>query len=322
MQVAAELLFNERTDALEIAAFLATLASKGETADEVAALASVMASHAIRPQFPDRPYMDNCGTGGDGSNSFNISTAAAFVLAASGVPVAKHGNRKISSAAGSHDVLEELGVRNDLSLEETELMMNQTGIAFLFAPNVHPKMKRIGGIRRQIGSPTIFNLVGPLTNPVPLHAQYTGINRKEFVMEYASVLSMLGRKRAVVVSGAGGLDEATLAGRNTLVLADCGDLIPFTLTAEDVGLTSASLSEIKGGDATMNASIIRSIFEGVRGPRFDTVVLNASIGLFTDGMVKTFQEEFVLLKIAFFQGGRKGNWKRQLRFVHSLRIRR
>lgn len=305
MEGAAGLLFNDGTDDKEIATFLKFLAQKGETADEVAALASVMSVNAIRPEFPRGSYIDNCGTGGDGSNSFNISTASAFVMAASGVRVAKHGNRKISSAAGSHDVLEELGVRNDLTLMETTAMMEQCGIAFLFAPNVHPKMKRIGAIRKQIGSPTIFNLVGPLTNPIPLHAQYTGINRKEFVMEYASVLNMLGRKRAVVVAGAGGPDEATLAGRNTLVLADRGDLIPFTLTAEDVGLQPAGLKAIRGGDATCNANIIRSIMEGQRGPQFDTVALNAGIGLFTEGIVRTVQEGVRLAEDSILTGRAK-----------------
>lgn len=305
MQEAATLLFDERTEAGEISKLLIALAEKGETADEVAALASVMETYALRPEFPDRSYLDNCGTGGDGCNSFNISTASAFVMAATGVHVAKHGNRKVSSASGSHDVLEELGIHNDLTIAETEEMMERVGIAFLFAPNVHPKMKRIGEVRRQIGTPTIFNLVGPLTNPVSLTAQYTGINRKEFVMEYAAVLSMLGRKRAVVVSGAGGPDEATLAGRNTLVLADNGDLIPFTLTPEDVGLMPADLAAIRGGDAAHNAAIIRSIFNGLRGPQFDTVALNAGIGLFTEGAVKTVKEGVRMAEESILSGKAK-----------------
>ena len=260
------------------------------------------------------PYLDNCGTGGDGSNSFNISTASAFVIAAAGVRVAKHGNRKISSHAGSHDVLEELGIRNNLTLKEVRKMMDQTGMAFLYAPNMHPAMKRIGGIRRRIGLPTIFNLVGPLTNPVPLHAQYTGIHRKEFVMEYASVLSRLGRKRAVVVSGAGGLDEATLAGRNTFVLADHGDLIPFTLTAEEVGLTAASLESIKGGDATRNAEIIRAVMNGTRGPQFDTVVFNSGIGLFAEGLVQSVPEGVRLAEACILSGKAKGKLNEVVEF--------
>ncbi|WJY26939.1 anthranilate phosphoribosyltransferase [Sporosarcina trichiuri] len=290
MEQAAEELFREETETAEIIEFLKALAQKGETASEVAALASVMNRHAIRPDLPGTPCFDNCGTGGDGSGSFNISTASAFVLAAAGVRVAKHGNRKVSSRAGSFDVLEALGIPNDLSIAETEGMMEETGMAFLFAQAYHPKLKRIGEIRRQIGSPTVFNLVGPLANPTTLSSQYTGISRKEFVMDYAAVLSMAGRERAVVVCGAGGLDEASLAGRNTLVLADRGDLIPFSLTPEDAGLARAGLEEVKGGDAAENAGIIRSVLEGKQGPKLDIVLLNAGIGLFAQGAVPTVRE--------------------------------
>lgn len=322
MEEASKRMFDERTPEADIVEFLTLLAAKGESADEVTALASVMSSNAIQPNLPAGSYLDNCGTGGDGSNSFNISTASAFVIAAAGVRVAKHGNRKISSNAGSHDVLEELGIRNDLSLKEMSVMMEQTGMTFLFAPNVHPKMKRIGEIRRRIGRPTIFNLVGPLTNPVALHAQYTGINRKEFVMEYASVLSRLGRTRAIVVSGAGGLDEATLAGRNTFVLADHGDLIPFTITAEEVGLKSASLESIKGGDAARNAEIIRSIMDGERGPQFDTVVFNSGIGLFAEGVVQSVTEGVRLAEKCILSGKakRKLNEVSEFCLQHSNKV--
>lgn len=290
MTLAAKLLFDEQTPKEEITQFLLALSKKGETAHEVAALASVMRSFAIDVYVPEGFYMDNCGTGGDGVNSFNISTTAAFVLAGAGVSIAKHGNRKISSAAGSHDVLDALGIHTNFTPKEMSELLRQEGIAFLFAPNIHPKMKRIGEVRREIGKPTIFNLVGPLTNPLTLHTQFTGINRPDFIMEYASVLQMLGRERAIVVSGAGGMDEASLAGQNAFVLLDKGDLIPFTLTAEDVGLAHAELSEIRGGDAVENAKIIRSILGGERGPRFDTVVFNAGIGLFACGKAGTIQE--------------------------------
>ncbi len=290
MLEAAKRIFDERTDSQEIIDFLVALSRKGETAQEVAALANVMKSYAVQLDVPEGVYMDNCGTGGDGSNSFNISTASAFVLAGTGVAVAKHGNRKISSAAGSSDVLEALGIHADFSEEETMAMLDQEGITFLFAQKVHPKMKRIGVIRQQIGKPTIFNLVGPLTNPLPLKTQFTGINRPDFVMDYATVLRMLGRERAIVVSGAGGMDEASLAGQNTFVLLDKGDLIPFSLTADEVGLDHAPASAIRGGDAKENAAIIRSIFQGKRGPHFDTVAFNAGIGLFANGHVTTIQE--------------------------------
>jgi len=290
MEEAAYLLFLEETASSEIIAFLKGLSQKGETAQEIAALAFVMRSFAIKVSAPKEAFMDNCGTGGDGSDSFNISTASAFVLAGAGAKVAKHGNRKVSSAAGSSDVLEALGISLDNSPEEIAELLEKEGLAFIYAPNLHPKMKRVGAIRQQIGKPTIFNLVGPLTNPVPLTTQFTGISRPDFAMEYASVLGMLGMKRGIVVSGAGGMDEASLAGANSFVLLDKGDLIPFTLTADDVGLEAAPASAVRGGDAQENAGIIHELLNGKRGPHFDTVVFNAGIALFSAGLVETIQE--------------------------------
>lgn len=290
MVEASKQMFTEETDSQQIAQFLVAMSKKGETAQEVAALAKVMHSFAISLEAPVGNYMDNCGTGGDGVNSFNISTTSAFVIAGAGASIAKHGNRKISSAAGSQDVLDVLGIHTRFRPEDMMNLLQQEGIAFLFAPNVHPKMKRIGMIRQQIGKPTIFNLVGPLTNPLALTTQFTGINRPDFIMEYAAVLRMLGRQRAIVVSGAGGMDEASLAGQNEFVLLDHGDLIPFSLTAEDVGLTSAPLSAIRGGTPEENAQTIHAILQGERGPRFDTVVLNAGIGLFANGLAPSIRE--------------------------------
>ena len=290
MEEAANCLFREETASSEIIDFLTALSQKGETAQEIAALVFVMRSFAIQVDATGEAFMDNCGTGGDGSDSFNISTASAFVLAGAGAKVAKHGNRKVSSEAGSSDVLEALKISLDNSPEEIADLLEQEGLAFIYAPNLHPKMKRIGAIRRQIGKPTIFNLVGPLTNPVPLTTQFTGISRPDFAMEYASVLGMLGMKRGIVVSGAGGMDEASLAGPNSFVLLDKGDLIPFTLTADDVGLEYAPASAVRGGNAKDNAEIILELLNGKRGPHFDTVVFNAGIGLFSSGLVETIQE--------------------------------
>ncbi|MDN4606681.1 anthranilate phosphoribosyltransferase [Sporosarcina highlanderae] len=290
MVEAANRMFANNAEVEEIAEFLVALSKKGETAREVAALASVMKKHAISLDVPEARYLDNCGTGGDGSNSFNISTTSAFVLAGAGAKVAKHGNRKISSAAGSHDVLDALGIPSHFAPGDMSKMLEKEGMAFIFAPIVHPKMKKIGEARQKIGKPTIFNLVGPLTNPVPLETQFTGINRPDFLMEYASVLRMLGRERAIVVSGAGGMDEASLAGQNSFVLMDKGDLIPFTLTAEDVGLEYAPLSAIRGGSAKENAGMIRDVLKGKRGAKFDTVVFNTGIGLFANGMAESINE--------------------------------
>lgn len=290
MIIASKLMFGEDTEVQHIVDFLRTLSKKGETSIEVAALATVMKSFAIHLNEPDGDYMDNCGTGGDGMNSFNISTTSAFVLAGAGATIAKHGNRKISSSAGSSDVLEALGIHTSISPEASIELLKQEGLTFLYAPNVHPKLKKIGIARKIIGKPTIFNLVGPLTNPIKLQTQYTGINRSDFTMEYAEVLRILGRKRAIVVCGAGGMDEASLAGVNQLVLVDNGDLIPFKLTPNDVGLASAPISAVRGGDGHINAEILRNVLQGEASAYLDTVLFNSGIGLFASGIVSSIQE--------------------------------
>ncbi|MDM5249471.1 MULTISPECIES: anthranilate phosphoribosyltransferase [unclassified Lysinibacillus] len=302
MLQAAKWMFQDDTPKEDIASFLQVLSVKGETAHEVAALATIMRSFALDVPAKKGIYMDNCGTGGDGLNTFNISTACAFVLAGAGVKMAKHGNRKISSASGSSDVLEALGIHTNISIEQTVDLLEKEGIAFLYAPNVHPKLKRIGEVRRALGKPTIFNLVGPLTNPVPLSTQFTGINRPNFVMEYASVLQMLGRERAMVVSGPLGLDEASLAGQNTFVLVDKGDLIPFSLTAEEAGLSYAPIEAIRGGNADENAAIMRKLLAGEQSAYFDTVLLNVGIGLFSYGIAETVKEGVEMAKDSIFSG--------------------
>lgn len=302
MLQASELMFNEKTDLQQIMDFLIALSQKGETANEVAALATVMKSFALKLNEPAGNYMDNCGTGGDGLNSFNISTTSAFVLAGAGASIVKHGNRKISSAAGSSDVLEALGIASNIDTDACIDLLAREGLTFLYAPNVHPKLKRIGQVRQQIGKPTIFNLIGPLTNPVKLTCQYTGINRPNFTMEYAKVLQMLGRERAIVVCGANGMDEASLDGKNSFVLIDKGDLIPFTLTAEDVGLTIAPLAAIRGGNAEDNAEIVRAVLKGERSPFLDTVLFNAGVGLFANGMVSNIPEGVKLATDSILSG--------------------
>ncbi|AMO32717.1 anthranilate phosphoribosyltransferase [Lysinibacillus sphaericus] len=298
----AQWLFQDDTPKDEIAGFLTALSIKGETAHEVAALATIMRSFASNVPVKEGRYMDNCGTGGDGLHTFNISTASAFVLAGAGVKIAKHGNRKISSSSGSSDVLEALGIHTEMTIPQTVELLEKEGVSFLYAPNVHPKLRRIGEVRRSLGRPTIFNLVGPLTNPVALSTQFTGINRPQFVMEYASVLQMLGRERAIVVSGPQGLDEASLAGQNTLVLLDKGDLIPFSLTAEDVGLRSAPLEAIRGGNADENAVIMKNLLAGEQSAYLDTVLINAGIGLFAHGQAETIKEGVAMAKDSIGSG--------------------
>lgn len=299
---AAQLVFTETTPKEDIKNFLLALSAKGETAQELAGLATVMRSHAVEVDVPEGIYIDNCGTGGDGLKTFNISTTAAFVMAGAGLRVAKHGNRKVSSLSGSSDILEALGIGLLNSVEETAALLQQEGIAFLHAPNMHPKLKRIGEIRQDIGKPTIFNLAGPLTNPVPLKTQFVGINRPSFTTDYAEVLHLLGRKRAVVVSGSQGLDEASLDGENTFVLLDHGDILPFKLRAEDVGLTPQPLSAIRGGDAQENAEILKALLQGKQSAYFDTVILNAGIGMFAYGLADTMKGGIEIAKDSIFSG--------------------
>lgn len=302
MMDASNFVFNDSTPKEEIALFLLALKEKGETSQEVAGLASVMRSHAIEVHVPEGIYIDNCGTGGDGLQSFNISTTSAFVMAGAGLLVAKHGNRKISSLSGSSDVLEALGIGLLSSMDQTKQLLQKEGIAFLHAPNIHPKLARISEVRKEIGKPTIFNMVGPLTNPVPLQTQFVGINRPDFTTDYAEVLHLLGRKRAVVVSGTRGMDEASLEGENTFVLLDHGDILPFKLRAEDVGLTPQPLSAIRGGNAFENAEILRQLLQGKQSAYFDTVILNAGIGFFAYGLAETMKEGIEMAKESIFSG--------------------
>lgn len=316
---ASRLMFSDTTELQQIAGFLIALSKKGETANEVAALATVMKSFALKLNEPIGNYMDNCGTGGDGLKSFNISTTSAFVLAGAGASIAKHGNRKITSEAGSSDVLEALGIDTNIPADASMDLLAREGLTFLYAPSVHPRLKRIGQVRKEIGKPTIFNLIGPLTNPIELATQYTGINRPDFTMEYATVLQMLGRERAIVVSGALGMDEASLAGKNSFVLVDKGDLIPFTLTPEDVGLKAAPVSAIRGGNALENAEIIRSVLQGERSPFFDTVIFNAGVGFYANAMVGTIQEGVKLAADSILSGKALTKLEAVISFSNNVR---
>jgi len=290
MREATGKMFSEDIDDTEVAEFLTALTKKGETTEEITALVEVLRENAVQIPVSSSLVFDNCGTGGDGSQSFNISTTSAFVLAGAGLKIAKHGNRSISSRTGSADVLENLGIALDFQPSEVDELLQQTNIAFLYAPHVHPRMKRIQVIRKSLGKPTIFNMIGPLTNPVSLTSQLVGVYQQEKLMDLAAVLHRLGRKRAVVLTGADGMDEASLAGDNRLVLLDKGELIPFTLNSKEVGLSSAPIEAIRGGDAKVNAAILKRVLNGESSPYLDTVLLNSGIGLFAAGVASTIQE--------------------------------
>lgn len=274
----------------EIAAFLTALRIKGETANEIAGIVQVIRAQSELSSIQLPNVMDNCGTGGDRSNSFNISTTTAFVLAGADVTIAKHGNRSISSKTGSADVLEHLGVSLTFSKEDTEEMLQENNIAFLFAPHVHAKLRPFMKIRQELGLPTIFNLIGPLTNPIELESQLMGVYKRDKLETIAKSLHQLGRKRALVVNGAGHMDEASLAGENHLVLLDEGKITSFTLHPNEVGLPTYDNKAIQGGNAEENAKILLSVLRNEASPYLDTVLLNAALGLFANGKAASIQD--------------------------------
>jgi anthranilate phosphoribosyltransferase len=285
-----QMLQDDQISDSEIAAFLVALKTKGETIEEIAGFVRAIRKNTIgfRRSYPN--VIDNCGTGGDGSSSFNVSTTSAFVIAGSGITVAKHGNRSVSSKTGSADVLEQLGVELSLPPQLTEDLLEDLGIAFLFAPHVHPRLKKVMKVRRELQIPTIFNFIGPLTNPVELETQLLGIYRRDYLEIFAEVLKKLGRKRALVLNGAGQLDEASLAGENHLILLEEGNLKKIILHPEDVGLAPTPNIAIKGGDSKRNAEILVQVLNGDQGAFRDTVLLNAGLAIYTAGVVETIKE--------------------------------
>ncbi|ALC90240.1 anthranilate phosphoribosyltransferase [Bacillus sp. FJAT-18017] len=295
MKMAVGRMLNEEAEESEIAAFLMALKMKGETPAEVAGMANAMRENSV--SFGKvNGAIDNCGTGGDGAQTFNVSSTSAFVLAGAGVKVAKHGNRSVSSKTGSADVLEFLGINLNLSAAESLSLLEDIGITFLYAPNVHPKLKRIMTVRKQLKIPTAFNLIGPLANPVDLDYQLVGVYRSDFVPLFAETLKRLGRKRAVVVNGAGSLDEASLAGENQLAIVEAGEVTYISITPEEVGLKRFENSSIKGGEAKQNADILNRVLKGEEGVFKDTVLFNAGIGLFTAKAAGSIEEGIKLAR--------------------------
>jgi anthranilate phosphoribosyltransferase len=284
-----EIMSGEATP-VQIGAFATALRMKGETANEIAGCARAMRVRCVRVVTATKPLMDTCGTGGDGANTFNVSTAVALVIAGAGVPVAKHGNRSVSSRCGSADVLEALGVRIDLKPEQMARCIDEAGIGFLFAPLLHPAMKHAAVPRREIGIRTIFNILGPLTNPASASSQLLGVYDSNLVETMAEVLGILGVDSALVVHGAGGLDELSLSGTNRVTLVRGGKLDSFYVDPRDLGLPLAQSMEIRGGSPEENATMMKAVLGGERGPVRDTVLLNAAAGLVAAGRAGGFEE--------------------------------
>jgi anthranilate phosphoribosyltransferase len=278
-----DLVMTGQTTAAQLAAFLVGLAMKGERPEEIVGLARTMRAHAVKLSRPYPESFDTCGTGGDGAGTINVSSAAALVMAACGVVVAKHGNRSASSRCGSADVLEALGVTLAATPAVVERSLNDVGLAFLFAPAFHPSMKHAAPTRRELGLRTAFNLLGPLTNPVGPARQIVGVSRPELTELVARALLMLGSERAWVVHGADGLDEISTGGYTKVSEAYAGAVRTFHIHPADFGIRKAPLSSIAGGDAAENAAILRTLLDGEDGPVSDIVALNAGAGLFVAG---------------------------------------
>lgn len=279
-----EILNNDISES-EIAAFLMGLKVKGETPSEITGIVRALKNHAVLLPREFDDAMCNCGTGGDQSYSFNISTTASFVLAAGGIRVAKAGNRSVSSKSGSADVLEALGINISATPATLSRALDEVGLAFIFAQSMHPAMRFIGPARKVLGIPTIMNIVGPLANPVDLETQLMGLYRVDLQETAAKVMQKLGRKRALIITGPNNMDEAALYGENTYTLLENDRISQHSFTYQDLGMPKVELSDIVGGDAKQNAEILLSVLENQASPYLETTVLNAGLGFYANGKV-------------------------------------
>jgi anthranilate phosphoribosyltransferase len=284
----------------QIGGFLMALRVRGETVDELTGAARIMRAKAVPIEAPPGA-VDTCGTGGDGSGSFNISTAAALVAAAGGVPVAKHGNRALSSRSGSADVLKALGVDIDADLDRVRRCLWEAGIGFLMAPRHHSATRHVAPARVELGTRTIFNLLGPLSSPAGARRQLVGVFAAEWVRPMAEVLGRLGSERAWVVHGAG-LDELTTAGKTTVAALEDGRVETFEIDPAEFGLAPARLADLKGGDPDHNARLMRDLLEGARGPLRDVVLLNSAAALLVAGRAADLGEGIALAARAIDSG--------------------
>ena len=324
----AEILAGKCTDA-QIAALLVALSMKGETVEEIVGFAEAIRAEATSLRIHEDStvdvsgterdaLVDTCGTGGDASGTFNISTATAIVAAGVGVRVAKHGNRSVTSKCGSADVMEALGIRIDLPPAQIAACLEKVGLAFLFAPAMHSAMKYVQPARRELRLRTVFNLLGPLTNPAHASAQVVGVYSVDLVEKLAEALSMLGLKRAMVVHGLDGLDEITITGATRLAEVRDGKVKTYEVTPEEFGMSRGSLQDISGGDAEENAAIIREILAGKKSARRDVVLLNAAAALVTAGRAEHLTEAVPLAAKAIDSGMAAEKLAALVKFTNAL----
>jgi anthranilate phosphoribosyltransferase len=316
--VMGEIMGGEATPA-QVGAFLTALRLKGETADEIAGLASVMRAKAT-PVKIKGPAIDIVGTGGDGAATFNVSTAAAFVAAGAGIKVAKHGNRAMSSQCGSADILEALGVKIDLSAESVAECIENAGIGFMFAQVFHPAMKYAAPVRKEIGIRTVFNLLGPLTNPANVEHILLGVPSEDIGAKIAAVLKRLGIKHALVVYGKDGLDEISISGK-TVIWDVTKDKLssPYEVSPKDFGFSKEEIGEIKGGTPQENASTLHRILGGEKSVLRDIVVMNAAAGLIAGDVTKNIKEAVKLAQESIDSGKAKGKLERLVTLSRNLK---
>jgi len=301
----------------QFGAFVTALRIKGETADEIAGLASVVRAKAIRVITAD-PVIDVVGTGGESSKTFNISTAAALVAAGAGLKVAKHGNRAMSSQCGSADVLEALGVRIDLNAEQVQRCLQKVGIGFMLAQVFHPAFKYAAAPRREIGIRTVFNILGPLTNPAGATALVLGVADGSLVEKLALALQSLGCHHALVVHGEDGMDEITVTSKTQVAELKDGHIKHYSVSPEDFGLSRSDLNSLEGGNIDKNATLLRNVLEGVPGPPKDVVLINAAAALLAGDRVGTLQQGIALAREAVDSGHALAKLEQLIEFSQSL----
>jgi anthranilate phosphoribosyltransferase len=314
--VMTEVLTGQCSDA-QIAALLVALHMKGETVEEIVGFAEAIRAAAVPLELHTGSVLDASGTGGDASGTFNISTATAFVVAGAGVRVAKHGNRSVTSKCGSADVMEALGVNIQLPAARIAACLEQVGIAFLFAPALHSAMKHVQTARRELRLRTVFNLLGPLTNPARATCQVVGVYSADLVEKLAEALSMLGLRRALVVHGSDGLDEITITGSTRIAEVREGQVHSYEVTPEEFGLHRATLEDICGGDAAFNATLIREVLGGKKSARRDVVLLNAAAALVAAGRADHLRDAVPLAAKAIDSGAAEQTLDALIRFSNS-----
>lgn len=294
MQAAMEEILLGKSDTSDIVSFLSALNKKGETVNELAAAVSVMRRYGTRISVNSEVILDTCGTGGDRKGTLNVSTIVAFVASGCGITVAKHGNRSVSSSCGSADILEALGININMTKEKLEKCLNDIGIAFLFAPNLHPAMKHAMAARKQIGTRTLFNLLGPLINPAGATHQLVGVYERRWTEVLAAVLGNLGTVHALVVHSQDGLDEITTTAKTYISEEYRGKVDSYEITPQDFGFKEVRLEDLRGGTVTDNVKIMLDVLNGRPGPQRDIVLLNASAAIYVADKAKSIKEAIAL----------------------------